>query len=259
MKLKLYQIDAFTERMFGGNPAAVVPLESWLADSTLQAIAEENNLSETAFFVPAGEGFQLRWFTPIREVDLCGHATLATAHALFGLLGYAKPVIRFDTRSGPLFVEKQGERFAMDFPADPPAPCAMIETLVRGLGKQPLALLAAADYMAVFDSEATVRAIRPDQTLLAQLDRRGVIITAPGDEVDFVSRVFAPKYGIPEDPVTGAAHCALAPYWAERLGKHTLEARQVSQRGGEITCTVREDRVMLAGSAVLYLVGDIHI
>lgn len=259
MKLKLYQVDAFTERLFGGNPAAVVPLTAWLPDDVLQSIAGENNLSETAFFIPAGEGFQLRWFTPVREVDLCGHATLATAHVLFNILGHDQPVIRFDTRSGPLFVEKQGERLAMNFPADPPAPCAMIETLVRGLGRQPLAVLAASDYLAVFDSESTVRAIRPDQSLLAQLDRRGVIITAPGDEVDFVSRVFAPKYGIPEDPVTGAAHCALAPYWAERLGKRTLEARQISQRGGEISCTVREDRVMLVGSAVTYLEGDIHV
>lgn len=259
MNLKLYQVDAFTDRHFGGNPAAVVPLTAWLPDDLLQAIAGENNLSETAFFVPLGPGLQLRWFTPVREVDLCGHATLATAHVLFDLLGYDRSAIRFDTRSGPLFVEKQAGRLVMDFPADPPTPCAMIEALVGGLGQTPVALLAAADYMAVFDSEAIVRTLRPDQNLLAQLDLRGVMVTAPGVEVDFVSRFFAPKYGIPEDPVTGAAHCALAPYWAGRLGKNQLEARQVSQRGGEITCRVHGDRVTLIGSAVLYLEGDIHV
>lgn len=259
MKLKLYQVDAFTDHVFGGNPAAVVPLESWLSDDMLQSIAGENNLSETAFFVPAGGGFHLRWFTPIREVDLCGHATLATAHVLFDIVGYDRPVIRFDTRSGPLFVEKQGRRLVMDFPADPTVPCAMSELLGGGLGQTPTALRAGTDYLAIFDSEAIVRAIRPDQHLLAQLDRRCVIVTAPGDTVDFVSRVFAPKYGIPEDPVTGSAHCALAPYWAQRLGKNTLEARQISQRVGEISCVVKGERVMLSGSAVTYLEGKLTI
>lgn len=260
MILALYQVDAFTDRLFGGNPAAVVPLASWLPDDLLQSMAAENNLSETAFFVPvAAGGFELRWFTPVKEVDLCGHATLATAHVLFNILDYDQPTIRFDTRSGPLFVEKQGERLVMDFPADPPTPCAVIETLVRGLGQKPQAVLAAADYLAVFDSEATVRAIRPDQSLLAQLDRRGVIITAPGDSVDFVSRCFAPKYGIPEDPVTGAAHCSLAPYWAQRLGKNMLEAWQVSSRLGQVACVVKGDRVLLSGSAVTYLEGRITV
>lgn len=259
MMLKLYQVDAFTSRPFGGNPAAVVPLDSWLPEDKLQAIANENNLSETAFFVPSASGFELRWFTPVREVDLCGHATLATAYVLFDMLGYDQSVIRFETRSGPLFVEKQGDRLAMDFPADPPEPSPLIETLVLGLGQPPRAILAGADYLAVYDDEATVRAIKPDQNLLAQLDRRGVMVTAPGDTVDFVSRFFAPKYGIPEDPVTGSAHCTLAPYWAERLGKTELEARQISPRVGEISCRVRGDRVTLVGSAVLYLEGSIRV
>ncbi|ANJ68046.1 isomerase [Halothiobacillus diazotrophicus] len=259
MMLKLYQVDAFTSRPFGGNPAAVVPLDNWLPEDMLQAIANENNLSETAFFVPSASGFELRWFTPVREVDLCGHATLATAYVLFDMLGYDQPVIRFETRSGPLFVEKQGDRLVMDFPADPPEPCPLIETLILGLGQPPRALLVASDYLAVYDDEATIRAIKPDQNLLAQLDRRGVMVTAPGDTVDFVSRFFAPKYGILEDPVTGSAHCTLAPYWAERLGKTDLEARQISPRVGEISCHVRGDRVTLVGSAVLYLEGSIRV
>lgn len=259
MNLRIYQVDAFADRLFGGNPAAVVPLASWLPDDLLQSIAGENNLSETAFFVPEGAGFQLRWFTPVREVALCGHATLAAAHVLFERMTYEGRVIRFETRSGTLFVEKQDGHLAMDFPAEPPIPCAMVEALVLGLGQPPQALFAGTDYLAVFDSETTVRALRPDQNLLAQLDRRGVIVTAPGDHVDFVSRFFAPKFGIPEDPVTGSAHCMLAPYWAEQLGKRTLAARQVSQRGGEITCIVRGDRVTLNGSAVIYLNGEIHV
>lgn len=257
MKIKQYQIDAFATRAFEGNPAAVCPLESWLDDGILQAIAEENNLSETAFFVPSEKGFELRWFTPVKEVDLCGHATLASAHVIFEILGYAKQAITFETRSGDLFVERHGKLLKMDFPARPPAPCMLSEILLKGLGQRPVEVLAANDYMAVFDSEATVRAITPDQSLLSQLDLRGVIATARGTDVDFVSRFFAPKSGIPEDPVTGSAHCTLAPYWANKLGKNILSARQVSKRGGNIACEVNSGRVFLSGYAVTFMEAEI--
>lgn len=259
MKLKQYQIDAFTDRAFGGNPAAVVPLSAWPDDSLLQAIAEENNLSETAFFVAADNGYQLRWFTPVREVDLCGHATLATAHVLFAILGHAGETIFFTTRSGELRVTRQGKKLTMDFPASRPIPCGMPEALEQGLGRRPIEVLAADDYLAVFDSEASVRAIVPDQALLGRLDLRGVIVTAPGAEADFVSRFFAPRFGIPEDPVTGSAHCLLAPYWAERLGKKILTAQQVSKRGGSLTCELHGDRVLLSGSAVTFMEAEIFI
>lgn len=259
LKLKQYQVDAFTDKVFGGNPAAVVPLSSWLDDSLLQSIAEENNLSETAFFAVAGNNFQLRWFTPVGEVDLCGHATLAAAQVIFEFLGYANPVITFETRSGALFVEKNGRSLVMDFPARPPTPCEILETVTKALGQRPIEVLAADDYLAVFDSEATVRTITPNQSLLCQLDLRGVCITAQGTDVDFVSRFFAPKLGVPEDPVTGSAHCELAPYWAKKLGKNILTAKQVSRRGGNITCEVRLDRVILSGTAVTFMVGEITV
>ena len=259
MKLKQYQIDAFAERAFEGNPAAVCPLESWLDDRIMQAIAEENNLSETAFLVPSGNCFDLRWFTPVSEVDLCGHATLAAAHVLFDILGYTGRTITFATRSGDLAVERQGHLLAMDFPATPAQACAVPEALVAGLGRQPIEVLAGGDYLAVFDSEAAVRAITPNHAWLSQLDRRGVIVTAAGSDVDFVSRFFAPKYGVPEDPVTGSAHCALAPYWAARLGKRTLTARQVSRRGGRIGCAIQGERVILSGSAVTVMETEITL
>jgi PhzF family phenazine biosynthesis protein len=257
MKIKQYQVDAFATRAFEGNPAAVCPLESWLEDGLLQAIAEENNLSETAFFVPSEKGFELRWFTPIKEVDLCGHATLAAAHVIFETLGYAKQVITFETRSGDLFVERKGKRLEMDFPASPPTPCELRGILAEGLGKHPIEILAADDYLAVFDDEATIRAITPNQALLSQLDLRGVIVTAPGSDVDFVSRFFAPKFGIPEDPVTGSAHCALAPYWARKLGKSLLSAKQLSRRGGDLICEVKTNRVLLSGYAVTFMEAEI--
>lgn len=259
MKLKQYQVDAFTNKVFGGNPAAVIPLSSWIDDSLLQAIAEENNLSETAFFVPSEKVFQLRWFTPVKEIDLCGHATLATAHVLFKILGYSKQVIIFETRSGELLVENMGERLEMNFPASPSTPCSLPEILAQGLGQRPIEVLAAEDYLAVFDCEATVRSIMPNHALLGQLDLRGIIVTAPGSDVDFVSRFFAPKFGIPEDPVTGSAHCTLAPYWANKFGKNTLTAKQVSKRGGNITCEVKTDRVFLSGCAVTFMEGEIAL
>lgn len=257
MKIRQYQVDAFASRAFEGNPAAVCPLEHWLDDSLLQAIAEENNLSETAFFVPSGKGFELRWFTPVREVDLCGHATLATAHVMFEKLGHTGPVISFETRSGELLVEKHGDLLRMDFPTCPPASCEVPDALVEGLGARPVEVYAAGDYLAVFDSEATIRAIRPNHAALSQIDLRGVIVTAPGVDVDFVSRFFAPKYGVAEDPVTGSAHCVLAPYWAGKLGINTLSAKQVSKRGGNVTCEVKGERVLLSGSAVTVMEAEL--
>ncbi len=258
MNLRQFQIDAFASRPFQGNPAAVCPLESWLPDALLQAIAEENNLSETAFFVPSTKGYALRWFTPVAEVDLCGHATLASAHVLYEILGHDQPSITFETRSGDLIVERRGTQLVMDFPACLPRPCSLPDPLAEGLGRRPVEVLAGDDYLAVFETEAEVRAIVPDQALLARLDLRGVCVTAPGLEADFVSRFFAPKLGIPEDPVTGSAHCMLTPYWAGKLGRNILNARQVSRRGGEIGCEIvcepRGDRVQLAGSAGLYAV-----
>lgn len=259
MKLPLYQVDAFAARAFEGNPAAVCPLPHWLPDAVLQAIAEENNLSETAFFVAADDGYHLRWFTPVAEVDLCGHATLAAAHVIFQHLGSPHGTLRFHTRSGLLTVQREGSQLIMDFPAQPPVPCATSQALSDGLGRQPLLVLAAADYIAVYSSEAEIRALTPDQEQLRKLDRRGVCVTAPGDNHDFVSRFFAPNYGIAEDPVTGSAHCQLAPYWSERLGKTRLNARQVSRRGGDVVCEIRGDRVRLAGTAVTYLHGEIDI
>lgn len=257
VKLKQFQVDAFASRAFEGNPAAVCPLESWLDDAVMQAIAAENNLSETAFFVPAGAGFALRWFAPLCEVDLCGHATLATAHVLYAHLGYTAPTVSFSTRSGELVVRRQGAALQMDFPVRRPSRREAPEALLRGLGARPVEVWAADDYVAVFDSEAAIRAIAPDYVALAQLDLRGVCVTAPGADVDFVSRFFAPRVGIPEDPVTGSAHCSLAPYWADRLGKPVLSARQVSRRGGSLLCTLAGERVLLAGRAVTFMEAEI--
>jgi PhzF family phenazine biosynthesis protein len=259
MKIRQYQVDAFASRAFEGNPAAVCPLESWLDDGLLQAIAAENNLSETAFFVPSDKGFRLRWFTPASEVDLCGHATLATAHVLFEHLGQPGQAITFETRSGALTVKRKGDLLEMDFPARPPTPCARFELLATALGRQPLEVLRADDYLVVFDNEAAVRGIKPDFALLGTLDLRGVIITAPGSSYDFVSRFFAPRLGIPEDPVTGSAHCTLAPYWAGRLGKRRLSARQVSKRGGSIRCELNDGRVLLSGSAVTFMKAEMTL
>jgi PhzF family phenazine biosynthesis protein len=259
MRLRQYQIDAFATRVFEGNPAAVCLLESWLDDRLLQAIASENNLSETAFLVPSDRGFQLRWFTPVAEVDLCGHATLASAHVLFEILGFSGKRITFETRSGDLVVESQGGLLTMNFPARPPVPAAISAVLVAGLGHGPEEVWVANHYIAVFADEDIVRAIAPDFVKLQELDRCGVIVTAPGREVDFVSRFFAPKIGIPEDPVTGAAHCELTPYWARRLGKNSLAARQVSARGGNLACSLQGDRVILTGRAVTYMTAEIEL
>ncbi len=259
MKITQYQIDAFAEHVFEGNPAAVVPLQEWLPEGTMQAIAAENNLAETAFFVPSENGFRIRWFTPNKEVRLCGHATLATAHVLFEERGYGEDTIRFDSLSGPLSVTRAGESLTLDFPAQKPEPCDIPEELVEGLGKRPLECYRNEDYVAVFDREDDVAAIIPDHRYLERLDLRGVIVTAPSIEYDFVSRFFAPRYGIPEDPVTGSAYTRLTPYWAERLDKTTLYSKQISPRGGKLKCEVTGDRVLISGSAVMFMKGEIHV
>lgn len=259
MKIPIYQIDAFTSRVFAGNPAAVCPLEAWLDDGMMQAIAMENNLSETAFFVPVDEGYHIRWFTPAAEVDLCGHATLASAYTLFTHIEPSRDKVTFRSRSGPLTVTKQGDLLSMDFPAQPPSPCEPPEPLVKALGAKPIAVLRSEDYFVLFPSERDVKGLHPDMGLLGKVDLRGVIVTAKGDEVDFVSRFFAPKYGVNEDPVTGSAHCALIPYWSAKLGKKDLLAHQVSKRGGELFCRDGGTRVAIAGRAVSYMEGVITV
>ncbi len=259
MKLPLYHVDAFAGRVFAGNPAAVVPLERWLDDHTLQAIAAENNLSETAFLVGGRGQYEIRWLTPTTEVDLCGHATLASAHVVFTTLEPGSKAVSFRSKSGPLIVTRDEDLLALDFPARPPQPLPVPEALVMAMGRKPREVFTARDVMAVFDTEEEVRSLLPDREGLAGLEYFAVIVTAPGHEVDFVSRFFAPRQGIPEDPVTGSAHCMLVPYWARRLGKPRLHALQVSPRGGELHCEDRGDRVKIAGRAVQYLEGTIEI
>lgn len=259
MKLPLYQVDAFTSRLFGGNPAAVVLLEDWLADDVLAAIAAENNLAETAFVIPRADVSPLRWFTPSVEVDLCGHATLATAHVLFRDCFPSQQRLVFNTLSGELAVAREGGLLSMDFPSRPGKRAEVTEALVAALGAKPQEAYRARDLLAVFGSEAEVRSLQPDLQRVAALDAFAVIVTAPGGDADFVSRFFAPRQGIPEDPLTGSAHCTLTPYWAARTGRHRLRARQVSARGGELECELRGDRVIIAGCAVDYLRGEIDV
>ena len=261
MELTMYQVDAFASRVFTGNPAAVVPLTEWLPAETMQAIAMENNLAETAYFVKQGDRYGLKWFTPEREIDLCGHATLASAHVIFELLEPGRTHVAFDSRSGELTVAKEGALLALDFPSRPPQrvePCA---GLLEALGGLPQEVWASRDYMVTYATAEEVRALKPNMLALCGLDRFAVIVTAPGgtEGVDFVSRFFAPEAGVPEDPVTGSAHCTLIPYWAERLGKTKLAARQVSPRSGELDCELKGERVRIAGQAVLYLRGTITI
>ncbi|MEW6380603.1 MAG: PhzF family phenazine biosynthesis protein [bacterium] len=263
MKLPIYQIDAFTSKVFSGNPAAVCPLEQWIDDTLMQAIAEENNLSETAFFVPAEGGYHIRWFTPVAEIGLCGHATLAAAFVIFtffDLPGQGNEIVFF-SRSGELKVTQQSQgMLAMDFPSLVPALCSAIpQDLLEGLGKEPREVLCTEDFMAVFPCESDIGELKPDMEKLRKLGLRGVIITAQGDEADFVSRFFAPRFGIDEDAVTGSAHCSLIPFWARRLNKKSLYARQLSRRGGELYCMDRGDRVIISGRAVKYMEGTITI
>ena len=259
MKLPLYQVDAFSHRAFGGNPAAVCPLERWLSDDVMQAIAAENNLSETAFFVKNGEAFDLRWFTPAVEVDLCGHATLASGFVVLTLLEPGRASVDFDTRSGILRVSRAGDGLAMDIPAWEAKPSRATPQLVEALGVQPSEVLDANYRLCVFDDEAQVLALEPDMRALAAAAPEGLIATAPSRNYDFMSRFFAPSLGVDEDPVTGSAHAILTPFWSARLNKLEMRAFQASARGGELTCTLRGDRVELTGGAVLYLTGTIDI
>jgi predicted PhzF superfamily epimerase YddE/YHI9 len=257
MKLPIYQVDAFTTRLFGGNPAAVVPLDAWLTDDVMQAIAAENNLAETAFVMPRSDNAPLRWFTPAIEVDLCGHATLATAHVLFRYHYPDATQLSFETRSGILRVTRVGDRLGLDLPSRPGRRVDVTDALAAALGARPREAYLARDLLAIFDSEKDVRNMRPDMGRLAALDAFAVMVSAPGDTVDFVSRFFAPRAGIAEDPVTGSAHSTLVPYWAERIGRTRLTARQLSARGGELECELSGDRVLATGGTVAYLRGEI--
>lgn len=259
MKIPYYEVCAFTTRPFGGNPAGVCPLEAWLDDATLQGIAANNHLSETAFLVSRGTSYDLSWFTPTTEVDLCGHATLAAAFVMFERTRMASNTIQFHTRSGVLTVQRSADELTLDFPARPATPVPAPAALLQGLGATPDAVFKARDYLAVFSSEARVRALQPDFAALRQLDCLGIIATAKGDDCDFVSRFFAPGAGVDEDPVTGSAHCTLIPYWAQQLGRDKLRARQVSARGGELSCELAGERVRIGGKAVLYMRGEIEI
>lgn len=260
MNIPIYQVDAFTLGLFTGNPAAVCPLDAWLDDATLQNIAAENNLAETAFIVASEAGYDLRWFTPAIEVDLCGHATLAAGYVVLNHLQPGLDSVSFETISGKLIVTRDDDRLSMDFPARAPTPAAVSEALSEALGEAPSEVHHSRDILALYDDEASVRRLSPDQARLLALDEGlGVIATAKGDTVDFVSRFFVPKAGIAEDPVTGSAHCTLVPFWAERLGRSKLVAQQVSPRGGELYCEHRGDRVIMSGQCILFLTGSIHL
>jgi PhzF family phenazine biosynthesis protein len=259
MRIPIFKLDAFTSRVFHGNPAAVCPLAVWLPDEALQDIAAENNLSETAFFVEGKTGYDIRWFTPKQEVDLCGHATLASAHVILNLLKPGLRAVKFSSKSGTLKVARAGELLALDFPTRSPKACPPPHGLLEALGKPPEKTFVSRDVMAVYETEDDVKRLAPDFEKLAGVNAFAIIVTAPGQEVDFVSRFFAPRAGIAEDPVTGSSHCTLIPYWAKRLGRKRLRALQLSPRGGELFCELRGERVSIAGRAVLYLEGTIEI
>lgn len=259
MKFAIFQIDAFASNCFEGNPAAVCPLDSWLPDSILQAIAMENNLSDTAFFVSSGDDFELRWFTPVSEVDLCGHATLASAAVIFNELNYEKEQIQFSTRSGSLRVRRRGSALQMELPAQVPEPCAVPTQLIEAIGEEPAICLKHADLIAVYESEDTVRRATPNIQLLSEIDCRGIIITASATQYDFVLRWFGPRMGIDEDPVTGSAYTQVVPYWAQRMQKNQFTAYQASPRGGELLCELHGDRVLISGSVCKFMEGIIEI
>ena len=260
MKIPIYQVDAFTSEVFKGNPAAVCPLEEWLPDKTMQEIAKENNLSETAFFINKKDTFDIRWFTPVSELDLAGHPTLATAHVIIRELNLKRDKIIFNTKIGDvLTVTIEKDLFVMNFPSRPPEVDNNIELVSQALRKRPLSLLRNRDAVAIFENEEDIKSVVPDMEKLEKLDYASVIITAPGRNVDFVSRNFAPKLGILEDPVTGSAHCELIPYWSKILNKKKLLAHQISERGGKLYCTDNEDRVTIGGEAVTFLRGEIEI
>lgn len=260
MKLPIYQVDAFSSRLFAGNPAAVVFCESELSSAVMQSIAAENNLSETAFVVLANKDHPIRWFTPTVEVDLCGHATLAAAHVLFTHLGYSKETVCFSSKRGPLRVRQDGEILYLDFPADSITAVEPMAPLISGLGLTPSELYRGRDdLLAIFDDEDSIASLRPDMALIAKVPARGVIVSSAGHEVDFVSRFFGPQSGIPEDPVTGSAHTTLIPYWSEKLARKDLQAKQISKRGGELVCKNLGARVEIGGRAVTFLVGEISL
>jgi PhzF family phenazine biosynthesis protein len=260
MKIPIFQADAFASILFKGNPAAVVPLTQWLPDQTMQQIAAENNLSETAFFIPEGDHFHIRWFTPKAEVNLCGHATLATAHVLFNELDYKGSTLLFNSRSGMLTVSQLKDMLQLDFPADFVQPIELNPVFADALGIAPIAAFKGhTDYLLLFESQEMIQEMMPNFHLLKQIGARGVIVTAAGEEVDFVSRFFAPGVGIDEDPVTGSAHTSLVPFWSARLHKTELNALQLSDRGGQLWCTLAGDRVLIAGHAATYLRGEIEI
>jgi predicted PhzF superfamily epimerase YddE/YHI9 len=265
MELPIYQLDAFTSHVFRGNPASVVPLDRWLPDDVLQSIAMENNQAETAFFVARGSGtgtgdFHLRWFTPALEMDLCGHATLAAAHVIWSRAGWKSDRITFDSRSGVLNVHRRDARLVLDFPSRPGKPVEITPAVVAALGgRRPAALYQARDLMCVFDNKRDVHELVPDFAVMMKLDALGVIATAPGAGHDFVSRFFAPRAGVNEDPVTGSAHCTLVPYWASKLGKAHVTGHQVSRRGGELFCELSGDRVLIGGACVEYMHGKINV
>lgn len=254
-----YQVDAFSSNVFEGNPAAVCPLSEWLDDAVMQSIAAENNLAETAFFVKEGNGYTIRWFTPVAEVDLCGHATLASAFVLFDQLGVKADQVAFNSKSGVLTVTRKGALLEMDFPSEAPELIVAPSGLEGALGSAIVECAFNQDYIVVLESEQAVTQIRPNLALLAEIECRGVIVTAPSDRYDFVCRFFGPRIGIDEDPVTGSAFTKLVPFWSKRLKKARFQARQVSQRGGDVTCQLQGDRVMIAGQAVLFSKGHIYV
>lgn len=261
MKLKKYHIDAFTDKLFGGNPACVIPLKEWLPDEMLFLITKENNLAETAFFIETKDVFHIRWFTPDVEMDLCGHATLATAHVLRKHLNYKGDVIRFTSASGELQVSFDADKYVLDFPSRMPGIAELPEIISASLNSQPKEVYLSRDYVLVYESEEEIKALNPDKNKLEQIDlgHGGIICTAIGNEADFVSRFFTPGATIFEDPVTGSAHCSLVPFWSERLNKKDLLAYQISDRHGVLYCTNKNDRVLLCGGAVTYSVGDIYL
>ena len=255
-----YQVDAFTSVLFGGNPAGVCPLEDWLPDPTMQKIAMENNLSETAFFVKKEGHFHIRWFTPTVEVNLCGHATLASAHVIYNHLGFTGGKITFESKSGILNVSREGDLLVLDFPSNKPQRTSLPQDFVHALNITPLQCCRGTDdYLLLYKSQREIEMLIPDFRKLEKVDARAVIVTAPGDKADFVSRFFAPRVGVDEDPVTGSAHTVLIPFWAEKLGKTELQAMQLSRRGGSLFCRLRGDRVDIGGKAVTYLNGEIYI
>jgi len=259
MKLPVYHINAFASELLKGNPAAVCPLEEWLSDDIMQKIAFENNLSETAFFVPKNSGFHIRWFSPTNEVDLCGHATLASAYVLFNILDYNQNIIEFDSKSGLLKVIKDDDNLILNFPAQAPTPCDTPQEIINALNITPIECLKSQDLIVVLNDENDVQNVDPDFEELKKIDLRGVIVTAQSKTCDFVARYFFPGIGIQEDPVTGSAYTQLAPYWASKLGKNLFHAKQLSARGGELICELFNDRVLISGKAVKYMEGEINI